>query len=155
MKRYAYLVAVLALAGCVQSSPSIMPGLGASSTQPAVAPSKKTGPKYIIAIELPSVKRSNGPSKAVKSVTAVSVIGRRKYHETLEAPTAVGGCRFSKSSGFTGCEVVSQSTATLKKATFTLYSQTKAKGCAMAVATYSGGIVVNGPLSLTFKAKKC
>lgn len=64
------------------------------------------------------------------------------------------GCRFSKSSGFTGCEVVSHSTATLKKATFTLFSGAKGKGCAMVAATYSGAIVVYGPLSLTFMARK-
>ncbi len=156
MKRYAYLLAILALAACAQTSTSTIPSTGAAATHASVVPAKKAGPKYAIAIVLPDLRQPDAKSARVKSVRAISVVGKRQYHLIMESPL-VAYCSFSKASGFTGCEVLSESSMTLKKATFTLYAAPKAKGCAMAFATYSGAIAVNGPLSLKFKAvkKKC
>lgn len=155
MKPYAYLLAVLAVAGCAQSSPTAIPSAGTSSNAASLAPAKKSGPQYAIAIVLPAQRRPDAKAAHVESVKTVSTVGRRQYHKVLEAPVA-SDCSYGKSSGFTGCEIISESTMTLKKATFTLYSKANAKGCTVAIATYSGAIVVNGPISLTFKPhKKC
>lgn len=153
MKSYAYLFFVLVIAGCSQSSPTAIPGL---VTSPNIAvPAKNTGPQYAIAIVLPAATHPSAKAGRVESVKAVSVVGRRQYHKVMEAPVTAD-CSFSKSSGLTGCEILSESTLTLKRATFTLYSKANAKGCTLAAATYAGAIVVNGPISLTFKAeKKC
>lgn len=155
MKSYAYLFFVLAIAGCSQSSPTAIPGFGRSpNVVPAVA-ARSSGPQYAIAIVLPAAAHPNTKAARVESVKAVSVVGRRQYHKVLEAPVTAD-CSFSKTSGLTGCEILSESTMTLKKATFTLYSKANAKGCSLGAATYSGAIVVNGPISLTFKSeKKC
>lgn len=155
MKSYACLFFVLVIAGCSQSSPTGIPGLlGTSPNVGSAVPAKSTGPQYAIAIVLPVATRPNTKAARVESVKAVSIVGRRQYHKVLEAPVTAD-CAFDKSSGLTGCEILSESTMTLKKATFTLYSKANARGC-LAAATYSGAIVVNGPISLKFKPeRKC
>lgn len=153
MKRYVYLLSALLFSGCAHLSSPLMPGTGLMP-ESRLVPDKGKAPKYAIATVLPNVK-PHGTMATVYSLHVSSTIGRRRY--TYVAETQVG-CPASDASGFTGCQVVSESTAKLKKAVFIFYSKPKAKGCQLAIATYKGSIAVDTTVPLTFKplnTKKC
>jgi hypothetical protein len=157
----AYFAAALFLTACQGLSNSQTSGFVPSQSLRAKSPAGKSAPKYGLAIVLPDGAIRPDSTSQVGSLKATTYIKSKRYVDIVENGT-VGGCSlYTSGDKAMGCEVVyiSTPTITIKKATFALYKDSKAKGCILAQAELKATTLsVNSPVASTFNVmnpKKC